>query len=120
MPDPHTLDDLQDPIRGWGEHGSTGAATASDFGVEELRLLISRQQSLRRYVPLAIDILEQNPLAEGAYYPGDLLHAVLNVDVNYWHAHRDQWERMTEIVESFTFAQARLSDALQAFHARRV
>ena len=120
MPDPHTLDDLKHPVRDWNDHGSVGTATRSDFGVEELRLLIGRQQSLRRYVPLAIDILERNPLAEGDYYPGDLLHAVLNVDVNYWHANREQWERMAEIVESFTFAQARLSDALQAFHARRV
>jgi hypothetical protein len=120
MPDPHALDDLKHPVRDWDGNGSVGTATQSDFGVEELRLLIGRQQSLRRYVPLAIEILEVNPLAEGDYYPGDLLHAVLGVDGNYWHAHRDQWERVGEIVESFTFAQARLTDALQAFRNRRI
>jgi hypothetical protein len=120
MPDPHALDDLKHPVPDWGDHGSGGTATRADFGVEELRLLIGRQQSLRRYVPLALDLLEENPLAEGEYYPGDLLHAVLNVDSNYWHAHRDQWERVDEIVESFAFAQARLRDALQAFRDRRI
>jgi hypothetical protein len=120
MPDPHTLDDLKHPVRGWGEHGSVGTALQPEFGVEELRLLIGRQQSLRRYVPLAIEILEQNPLAEGDYYPGDLLQAVLSVDPNYWRAHRDQWERADEIAESFFFAQARLAEPLQAFRARRI
>jgi hypothetical protein len=120
MPDPHTLDDLHDPVRGWGDDRPGGTATREEFGVEELRLLIARQQGLRRYVPLALDLLEENPLAEGDYYPGDLLHAILNVDGNYWHAHRDQWERVDEIVESFAFAQARLTEALQAFRARRI
>jgi hypothetical protein len=120
MPDPHTLDDLQQPVRAWSEGGPAATATSSEFGVEELRLLITRQHSLHRYVPLALEILEENTLAEGDYYPGDLLQAVLSVDPNYWRAHRDQWERADEIAESFFFAQARLAEPLQAFRARRI
>ena len=111
MPDPHTLDDLK--------HATRSVATRGEFNVEELRLLIGKQHSLSRYVPVAIDVLEENPLAEGDYYPGDLLQAVLGVDLEHWRANREQWERVSEIVDSFTFAQARLSEAVQAFRARR-
>ena len=114
MPDPHTLDDLRNATQ-------TAASTSgAEFGVEELRLLVGRQQSLSRYVPLALDVLEQNPLAEGDYYPGDLLHAVLGGDAEYWRANPDQWERVDENVEAFVFAQARLTDAVQAFRARQL
>lgn len=116
MPDPHTLEDL----RRAGRNGGVATTPQSQLAVEDLRLLIAREQSLSRYVPLAIELLEENPLAEGDYYPGDLLHAVLDVDVNYWHAHRDQWERVDEIVETYAFAQSRLSAALQAFRGRRL
>lgn len=116
MPDPHTLEDLK------RSGGSGGVATSpqSQLSVEDLRLLIAREQSLSRYVPQAIDLLEENPLAEGDYYPGDLLQAVLDVDVTYWRANRDQWERVDEIVETYAFAHNRLSAALQAFRDRRL
>jgi hypothetical protein len=115
MPDPHTLEDLK---RSSGNGGRVATSPQSQLSVEDLRLLIGRDQSLSRYVPQAIDLLEENPLAEGDYYPGDLLHAVLDVDVNYWRAHRDQWERVDEIVETYAFAQTRLNAALQAFRDR--
>jgi CDI immunity proteins len=117
MPDPHTLDDLMRSARG---DGAVATSPRSELSVEDLRVLVARERSLDRYVPQAIDLLEQNMLAEGDYYPGDLLQAVLDVDVTYWRAHRDQWERVDEIVETFMFAQGRLSAALQAFRARRV
>jgi hypothetical protein len=119
MPDPHALDDLRQPQ--WqGDAGQIATSARDDLSVEELRLLIARQKSLPRYVPRALDLLEQNPLAEGDYYPGDLLQAVLNVDVEYWRANREQWERADELVDSLAFAQARLADAFRAFRARRI
>jgi hypothetical protein len=115
MPDPNTLEDLKRS----GRSGGVATSPQSRLGVEDLRLLIAREQSLDRYVPRAIDLLEENPLAEGDYYAGDLLHAVLDVDVDYWRAHRDQWERVDEIVETYAFAQSRLGPSLQAFRNRR-
>jgi hypothetical protein len=117
MPDPHTLEDLR---RSGGNGGLVATSSQSQLGIEELRVAISRHKSLSRHVPRAIDLLEENPLAEGDYYPGDLLHAVLDVDVNYWRANRDQWERVDEIVETYVFAQSRLAAALQAFRDRRL
>jgi len=117
MPDPHTLEDLK---RSATAGGAVATSPRSELSVEDLRLLVSREQSLDRYVPQAIELLEENPLAEGDYYPGDLLHAVLDVDESYWHEHRDQWERVDEIVDSYVFAHTRLGASLQAFRDRRI
>lgn len=43
----------------------------ADFDVEDLRMMIGQQVSLRFLVPRAIDVLERNPLAEGDMYAGD-------------------------------------------------
>lgn len=91
-----------------------------DFTVGDLRVMIGRQLSLRTLVPIAIEVLEENPLAEGDFYPGDLLQAVLEVDKQYWRSNRDQWEAVREIAESFAFTQLKLNEALQTFRARRV
>jgi hypothetical protein len=91
-----------------------------DFTVEDLRILIGRQLSLRNLVPVAIEVLQENPLAEGRYYPGDLLQAVLEVDRQYWRSNREQWEAVSEIAESVAFAQMKLSEALLRFQARPV
>ena len=91
----------------------------SDFTVGDLRVMIERQLSLRQLVPLAIEILEENPLAE-AYHPGDLLEAVLAVDKQYWRANKDQWEAVNEIADSFRFAEKRLSDLLENFKTRKL
>ena len=55
--------------------------------------MIGQQISLRFLIPRAIDVLRTNPLAEGDYYPGDLLTAVLRADKAYWQANVEQWRR---------------------------
>ena len=40
-------------------------------------------------VPLALDRLMDDPLA-GAWYPGDVLNAVLGVGATYWDAHPNE------------------------------
>jgi hypothetical protein len=58
---------------------------------EGFRLLISQQIGLDTLIPLAIDQVERNPLAEGGFYPGDLLDALMRrVPQSYWQAHEDQ------------------------------
>jgi CDI immunity proteins len=56
----------------------------AEFGVEDLRIMIGQQVSLPYLIPLATTILQANALAEGDYYPGDLLHAVLRADKSYY------------------------------------
>ena len=68
---------------------------------EGLRLLISQQIGHDTLVPLAIDQVERNPLAEGDFYPGDLLDALMRrVPQSYWQAHKDQRTRVRAVAEA--------------------
>jgi hypothetical protein len=69
---------------------------------EGLRLLIGQHQSLDALVPLAIERLEVDPLAEGDYYPGDLLAAVLAVPADHWHANPQQRDRLSPVLDAVT------------------
>ncbi len=60
-----------------------------DFTVEDLRLMIGQAEGLPYLVPLAIERLQEDPLVDGDFYPGDLLMAVLKVESSFWHAHPD-------------------------------
>jgi hypothetical protein len=69
--------------------------------VEGLRLLISQQIGLDTLVPLALDHVERDPLAEGDFYPGDLLDALMRrVPDSYWQAHEDQKTRVRTVAEA--------------------
>ncbi len=48
------------------------------FSVEDLRIMIGQGIGLPHLVPVALKILEADPLAEGDYYPGDLLAAAIS------------------------------------------
>jgi hypothetical protein len=65
---------------------------------EDLRVLLLQQESVDVLVPVALTHLEQNPLAEGDFYPGDLLTAVLKVPQAYWHQHPDQRQRASAVI----------------------
>lgn len=58
-----------------------------DFTIEDLRIIIGQELSLDYLMPLAIEQLEANPLAEGHYWQGDLLTAVLRQRAEFWHEH---------------------------------
>ncbi|GIE90677.1 contact-dependent growth inhibition system immunity protein [Actinoplanes regularis] len=63
--------------------------------VEDLRVLLGQREGVPVLVPRALEILEHDPLAEGDYYPGDLLAAVLRgVPAEYWTAHPDESARL--------------------------
>ncbi len=67
--------------------------------IEDLRVLLGQREGVLVLVPRALDILEHDPLAEGDYYPGDLLNAVLNrVPADYWAAHPGESARLRALV----------------------
>jgi hypothetical protein len=70
------------------------------LGVEDQRVLIAQQVGLDVLVPLALARLEENPLAEGDFYPGDLLVAVLRVPPPYWQSHPDEAARLRTVAGS--------------------
>jgi hypothetical protein len=78
-----------------------------DFTAEDLRLMIGQAVGLVYLVPMALERLEENPLAEGDFYAGDLLAAVLGIDDTYWRTNENSSERLRRIIiqlrESLTF-----------------
>ncbi|MEU8765060.1 contact-dependent growth inhibition system immunity protein [Streptomyces sp. NPDC048659] len=56
----------------------------SDLTVEDLRLLIKQDIGLAYLLPLAVEVLRADPLAEGDMYEGDLLAAVLARSPAVW------------------------------------
>lgn len=76
------------------------------FTIEDLRICIGQQVGLAWLIPVAISRLEDNPLAAGDYYPGDLLVAV--VRARAWMSGRDDLlPRVTAVVKR---ARERLTD----------
>jgi len=51
-------------------------------------------------VPLALARLEHDPLAEGDFYPGDLLVAALRVPPAYWQSRPAEAARLRSIAGS--------------------
>ena len=69
------------------------------FSVEDLRIMIGQNIGLQYLIPLALEHLRKNPLAEGDFYPGDLLKMVLTADPNFWHDHPQWRKEVDEIAE---------------------
>jgi hypothetical protein len=65
------------------------------FSVEDLRIMIGQNIGLQYLVPLALGHLRKNPLAEGDFYPGDLLKMMLTADPTFWRDH-PQWRKEIE------------------------
>jgi hypothetical protein len=70
-----------------------------DFTVEDLRITIGQNIGLEYLVPLALERLRDDPFAEGAYYPCDLLVSVLRSDAKFWQRHPELREQLVAIAE---------------------
>ncbi len=55
-----------------------------DLTIEQTRLLINQNIGLEILIPKAIDILKENIFAEGNFFEGDLLSAILHAEKSYW------------------------------------
>lgn len=54
------------------------------FTIEDLRIMLGQQVAVPILLPRAVRVLIETPLAEGDYYPGDLLHAVMRLPAESW------------------------------------
>lgn len=68
-----------------------------DLSVEDLRLLIGQSIALDYLVPLALGMLEKNPLIAGGLYKGDLLDVILSIPNTFWVNHIDLNNQLVEI-----------------------
>jgi hypothetical protein len=71
-----------------------------DFSIEDFRLMIGQNTGLQYLIPVAINHLRQNILAEGDYYEGDLLKSVLTSDKNFWLKHGSLCRELIEVIEN--------------------
>lgn len=65
----------------------------SALSIEQLRLLLSQQIGLVYLVPLALDVLSKNILAEGDLYEGDLLASVVKLPLTFWQQYPELAQR---------------------------
>lgn len=66
--------------------------------VEDLRILIGQQIGLKFIVDIAIEKLTADILAEGDFYPGDLLKSVIGIDKKYWDNSISQKATITNLI----------------------
>lgn len=71
-----------------------------DFTIEDLRIKIGQNDSLKYLVPLAIEALQENPFTDGDYYEGDLLGSVLSVKKEFWQEYPHFYKTVEEILQS--------------------
>jgi hypothetical protein len=71
----------------------------NEFTVEDLREMIGQDIGLKFLIPMAVEILNNNILAEGDIYEGDLLSAVLSSDKIYWQSSVENWNTIIEIYQ---------------------
>lgn len=55
-----------------------------DFSVEDLRIMIGQKIGIKFLVPVALEKLEEDILAQGDFFPGDLLMNVLRLNKEFW------------------------------------
>src|ERR1022692_2710884 len=70
-----------------------------EYKVEDLRITIGQNLGLECLVPLALEQLQEDPFAEGAYFPGDLLVIVLGAKGELWQAHPELRDHVATVAE---------------------
>jgi len=82
-----------------------------EFTVEDFRVMIGQGIGLSFLIPLALERLEDEPLAAGDFYPGDLLAAVLRADEGFWNSHPDSFQRIRQVVSQVKDSMACLDES---------
>jgi hypothetical protein len=72
----------------------------NEYSIENLRIMIGQEIGLEFLVPLALEKLQDDILAEGDFYPGDLLASVLRIDQIFWPTHRDLYDQLKKLVKA--------------------
>ncbi|MGX1776473.1 contact-dependent growth inhibition system immunity protein [Nocardia brasiliensis] len=66
---------------------------------EDLRVLLGQGEGVAALLPRALRLLGENPLAEGDYYPGDLLVATLGIATSFWRDNPGYIAQMRQIIQ---------------------
>lgn len=85
--------------------------------VEDMRLLIRQDVGVAYLLPLAMEVLRVNPLAEGDMYEGDLLAAVLTRSAEVWRDFPELRREVREIVSELADVPPTLKREVEEFLA---
>ncbi len=69
-----------------------------EFDTEDLRIMIGQNIGLKYLIPMALETLKDNVLAEGDLYEGDLLKSVLTSDKDFWENEKDNFEDLEKLI----------------------
>jgi len=119
-----TLKDLEEDY--WGEPTIDSHLVKSchslrkkpikDFEIEDLRLMIGHNIGLKFLIPVALDKLSQNILAEGDFYEGDLLKSVLTCKKEFWISEKKMTKYLKSIIsDNQKVLEEREPDLLEIF-----
>ncbi|MEV0281279.1 contact-dependent growth inhibition system immunity protein [Streptomyces sp. NPDC050610] len=89
-----------------------------DLAVEDMRMLIRQDVGLAYLLPLAVEALRADPMAEGDLYEGDLLAAVLTRGSEVWRAFPDLGRELRLIASGLTDLPPALKHEVEGFLAR--
>jgi hypothetical protein len=88
-----------------------------ELTVEDMRLLIGQSIGLPYLLPLAVEVLRENPMAEGHIYEGDLLSAVLTRNPAVWTESSELAREFRAIVAELTDLPPELQRKVERFSA---
>jgi len=89
-----------------------------ELTVEDMRLLIGQDVGLAYLLPLALEVLRDDPMAEGDMYEGDLLAAVLTRSPAVWNEWSELGRELGVIVSELTDLPQSLMQETARFLAR--
>jgi hypothetical protein len=71
-----------------------------EFSIDDLRFMIIQETGLPYLLTLAIELLKKNLYAEGNYYEGDLLGAILKIKPENWKGMKEFWSEIDSLIKS--------------------
>ena len=86
-----------------------------EFSTEDLRIMIGQNIGTMFLIPLALEKLADNPLAESHYYPGDLLSSVLTLPNSFWKLHSDYHAQLDNILSQLPEIPEELAPKIAAY-----
>ncbi|MFD6941375.1 contact-dependent growth inhibition system immunity protein, partial [Streptomyces goshikiensis] len=89
-----------------------------ELTIEDMRLLIRQDVGLAHLLPLAVEVLRVDPLAEGDMYEGDLLAAVLTLNPEVWRESPELGREVRLIVSGLADVPPALEREVEGFLAR--
>jgi hypothetical protein len=107
--DLQSLDDIEGTTWGPAPEDATTLVTkvhelrrtpVGELTAEDLRLLLGQQVGVDVLLPRALEMLQHDPLAEGDFYPGDLLEAVLRLPHSYRQQHASLAQEVEAVLDS--------------------